>query len=566
MKRQGTFTGIILAILLLLLGGQWLTLPVQAQDNCQEFAVFQGFEVPGAWLSTGSDLPPLLITDPIREGEHALLLGIPPAAPNKAGITQVYQTLTLPPDTQSVRVVWHILPIGIGANDILVVDLVNPKTQSTLHVLWNSPGDALAPVGQWHREDAGPYPIESPTLILRFTLSNDGVDAPTTIVLDDVRIIACPRAAEATEVPRPAGITPTPTPVSPLPTPTPLPTRPPTPTPTATSIPPTPPTTPTPTPTPTPSFTPTVPPTATPTATMPHTPTPWPSGCVNIIQNSDFEGNHGWELPRTHLWPTYVGPAAFPQGAGPHSGARSVRLGATEPLDPPSYSSARQRVYLPETALNATLEFSVWTFSDDPDGGDRQEVYLLHPDTGRIVTPVWRRVPAENARQWVTYNIDLTPYLGGEYLLYFNVYNDGDNRVSAMFLDDVKLTLCFPEMPPTPPPNPTPVVPSPSPTPAQSAITPPPEPAAIAGLASTPSPTLTPTPTPTATPQVAAYKGLTGRVRNMIASIGRWVNAKQQTFAIMLGLTLALALLIILVVVLIVRHMRSTGTGTSTPL
>ncbi len=168
------------------------------------------------------------------------------------------------------------------------------------------------------------------------------------------------------------------------------------------------------------------------------------------MRNSSFEEDGGWNLPHTRLWPAYVGPFAFPNGGKPHSLQRAVRLGATEPIDPPSYSSASQVITLPLDARTVTLEYWVWTFSQDPDGGDRQEVFLLDPEGRSIQKVIWRAIPAQNARRWERHTFDLTPYRGRRFLLYFNVFNDGDNRVSAMFLDDVRVWACY-----TAPPAPT---------------------------------------------------------------------------------------------------------------
>lgn len=232
--------------------------------------------------------------------------------------------------------------------------------------------------------------------------------------------------------PSPSGITPTPTPSSPLPTPTPTPTA-----------------------------------TATPSPTSTPTPTPTPTlsiilvRCTDVIRNGDFRTQDGWDLPRTHIQGAIVDAQAFPlneQGtpvATPHSTPFALRLGAIEPVDPPSYSSARQVVNIPANATSARITFYVWTFSQDT-LGDRQEVYLLNPHTLRILHRLWRASPALNERKWVKISRDLLPYRGGQYVLYFNAYNDGDNKVTALFVDDVELQVCVPvEVTPTPTPSPT---------------------------------------------------------------------------------------------------------------
>ncbi len=263
-------------------------------------------------------------------------------------------------------------------------------------------------------------------------------------------------------------------PLSPTPTPTPVPTATFTPTPTST---------PTSAPTPTPTFTPTPAPTP--------TPTPWPTWCRDIIVNPGFEGRDGWDLFRTPYAPGYVNATGFPAGARPLAGNWAMRLGTLQVVDPESYSSVRQLIDLPSDAHLIRLEFWRWTFSLDTNGGDRQEVLLLSPDTRQVQAVLWRANPAENARRWILAKIDLLAYKGNRFLLYFNVYNDHDTDVSAMFLDEVHLYVCAPPTPnPLPSPTPTPL---PTATPTQAA----PRPAEMQP-AMAPSPT--PTPTPATTP------------------------------------------------------------------
>jgi bacillopeptidase F (M6 metalloprotease family) len=47
-------------------------------------------------------------------------------------------------------------------------------------------------------------------------------------------------------------------------------------------------------------------------------------------------------------------------------------------------------------------------------------------------------------RRWIPYHFDLTAYAGQTIKLYFGVYNDGWDGVTAMYVDDVSLKLCAP--------------------------------------------------------------------------------------------------------------------------
>lgn len=185
--------------------------------------------------------------------------------------------------------------------------------------------------------------------------------------------------------------------------------------------------------------------------------------CVELVQNGGFEQDVAWIRPRTPIQAQYVGAPGFPQGGRPHTGQRAMRLGTTIPTPRASYSSIRQRIQIPATAKVVTLEFWVWLSSQDTNGGDRQEAYLLNPMTGRVMVRLWRVAPAQHAPKWELIRVDLTPYAGKEVLLYFNAYNDGDSGPTAIFLDDVHMTACS-SLRPTPTPTVT-LRPSPTPTP-----------------------------------------------------------------------------------------------------
>ncbi len=201
------------------------------------------------------------------------------------------------------------------------------------------------------------------------------------------------------------------------------------------------------TPTPPPTAIPTV--TATPIATATSTPVvyptptpviivpPDPSLCYALLTNESFESDEGWQMFRTPLWPTYAG---YPNPV--RTGIRSVMLGNSALPDNRSYSSVRQETGIPPDAQTAYLTFWFWPSSDDTDGGDRQQLLLLDPVSLKRIAELWRPTPLRNDRSWQYAAFDLTPYRGSSFLIYFNVYNDGDGKRTLMYLDDVSLFAC----------------------------------------------------------------------------------------------------------------------------
>ncbi len=176
------------------------------------------------------------------------------------------------------------------------------------------------------------------------------------------------------------------------------------------------------------------------------------------MQNGSFEEDGpsvpGWILGQDPWPPELVGEG--------HSGRRSLRLGRP-PMpghpDRKSYSSVRQLIELPSTALTARLIWYHRSNSQEPAKEtasrfeDRQEVILLTTglDTLRIL---YRTRRTDDT--WQQESRDLTPFLGRSFYIYFNVFNDGNGQQTWMLLDDVSIELCFPGSPtPTGTPSPT---------------------------------------------------------------------------------------------------------------
>ena len=111
------------------------------------------------------------------------------------------------------------------------------------------------------------------------------------------------------------------------------------------------------------------------------------------------------------------------------------------------YSSISQSIAVPTDANIVTLRWWQWSGSEEsstasPDKtDDRQEVMILTPAGNPI--EVLRRV-RQNESSWqeVAIELNATSYRGRTILLYFNVYNDGANGRTWMYIDDVQLKNC----------------------------------------------------------------------------------------------------------------------------
>jgi hypothetical protein len=250
---------------------------------------------------------------------------------------------------------------------------------------------------------------------------------------------------------------------------------------------------------------------------IPEADLPPPSCANNILPNGSFETTGNWHIGEDPVPPRYTSQEV-------HGGARSMLLGNPPGVGPNvvTYSSIRQLVSLPFDTNSAQLRWWQMPFSQESPNlapsriEDRQEVILLTPKLRTIVVLDRFRL-ADGV--WQQRELDLTPYAGQKFYIYFNVWNDANDLRTWMFLDDIELYACAPSMllsvdslpvqPPAPAPGgypplgpaevmPTAIPPSPtaiSPTVAPPTATPP-LPSATP-VAQVELPTFTPSPTAT---------------------------------------------------------------------
>ena len=182
--------------------------------------------------------------------------------------------------------------------------------------------------------------------------------------------------------------------------------------------------------------------------------------CEDRIVNGGFEADLAWEMPTTPY------PAGYSADRA-RTGARSLRTGIPSGTDVYSYSTGKQVVTIPAGVERAVLDFWWYPLSAEPPAaasadappaeflrslaggvlpqgvlaGDWQYA-LIYDANGNLLPPrLWTR---SNARTWQSGQLDLTPYRGLTVTVVFGTYNDGDGRSTAMYVDDVALTACWP--------------------------------------------------------------------------------------------------------------------------
>ena len=359
-------------------------------DSCSELLINGGFEVAELhWsLLSGTSVPPSYSTARVFAGDRSLRLGIIDSA-NLDASNGIYQDVRLPDSAERFVLSFHHWPVheDTPGSDVQLLNIYDAATGVRLSQPWSQ----LSNQQTWNFYQVDLTHFKGRALRIEFGVVNDGSGGRTALYLDDVSLLAC----EAGATPF---VTPSAAPAQPSSTPRPI----------ATTA---------------------------------------PTGCVGteIVKNGGFEE----ALDSGTNWAVGKNPVAPVLSNESSAGSWSLRLGnppgnATQNLS--SYSSLRQLIVLPAYASTASVRWSHLSRSQDQTtfnpapGQDRQELILLKSNltTERIL---YRS--RANMTTWETETVDLTPFLGGSFYLYFNVLNDGNGKRTWMFLDDVQVAVCY---------------------------------------------------------------------------------------------------------------------------
>lgn len=392
--------------------------------SCANLLINGDFEVDSGWLLGQTALQPQYTTAQRHGGARAIGLG---STPERGGYTHnsyssIRQLVTLPSAASVVMLRWWHL---YGTAEAITTDPgIAGDRQEVL--LLTADGRVLTTLqrvrrndGVWQQAVVDLTAYRGQTVYLYFNVLINNNGAATWAYIDDVQLDTC------------AGVGPQPTATNTpivLPTVTPIPSNTPIIVPTATNT-----TVALPTNTNTPTITPT--PLVSPTATATTV-----ASCVDLLVNGNFEADGSWQSD-----PVAVPPQITTDQR--HNGARAMQLGKPPTANPDqqSYSSIRQLVTIPLNATNITLRW--WRLAgtqeaaivDPGHSADRQEVLLLtQSEQPFAVVQRTRR----NDGVWQEEAVDLTSYRGQNIYIYFNVYNDGANGSTWMYVDDLQLNAC----------------------------------------------------------------------------------------------------------------------------
>jgi hypothetical protein len=417
---------------------------IKGASTCFNSFLNSSFETADGWEIPLTAYPAGYSTAQARTGARSMRTGVTAAADNRYSYSDARQVVTIPAGATSVTLrMWTYpltseapaafgdVPIGLAAEETGLPEIfegqpfgVEPMAGDVQYVLvLNQYGtwiDTLlwqrSNTAQWTEKTFNLSAYRGQTIKIQFGTYNDGFGGFTSMFVDDAVLEICST-----------------------------------------------------TPTPGPTASPTVLVSPTPTNTPLPSPTSAPN-CFEAVANGGFESFSAWEVPVTEY------SAGYSQ-ARVHSGAYSLRTGITyAPDNRYSYSSFHQRVTIPATATSAQLRFwayrqtsQVLTQGDEAEqvpptregelfaeqfmAGDVQYALILNSSKVWVGTMIWN---LSNAQAWTQYGFDLMDYRGQTIYIHFGTYNDGADGISAMYIDDVSLSICAsPTLTPTATPTAT---------------------------------------------------------------------------------------------------------------
>lgn len=171
------------------------------------------------------------------------------------------------------------------------------------------------------------------------------------------------------------------------------------------------------------------------------------AACAEGISNNSFEDPAYW---------IFSGGAAY-SSALAHTGVDSARTGILNLIDNQySYSAVSTAlIAIPADTTTATLR--MWlnqrtsdmvaqavdaaapSFGDATDAYDAQYVMILDGSNNLLETLMWS---ISNAQVWSYHEYNLSKWAGQTVKIQMGTYNDGEDGITSMYVDDVSLELC----------------------------------------------------------------------------------------------------------------------------
>lgn len=155
---------------------------------------------------------------------------------------------------------------------------------------------------------------------------------------------------------------------------------------------------------------------------------------------TQFVGNPGFETGSFGPWAAGGGaPTPTVTSAKAHGGSYSALLGTpTSPATQAGDSWVSQTITIPKTTKNVNLVLWYWAASNESSSADYQQIQI-RSTTGTVLNQIL--MTKSNAKAWRSINKSLNSWRGQTIVLWFNVHQDANAKVTWMYVDDVTATV-----------------------------------------------------------------------------------------------------------------------------
>ncbi len=156
------------------------------------------------------------------------------------------------------------------------------------------------------------------------------------------------------------------------------------------------------------------------------------NGVTQLIQNGGFESGNltSWNATGAYLPFVTTGHA--------HSGKYSAQLGASVAPEPVSDSALYQTITIPSTTTSATLDYYYSARSSDVITNDWLEAQIQDTSGNKLAQLMKTNL---NTLSWAHVTFNLIAYKGQTIRIYFNAHQNGNGKLTYMYVDDVTVTV-----------------------------------------------------------------------------------------------------------------------------
>lgn len=166
-------------------------------SGCQELVTNGSFESTEGWLTDVTSWPGVFTADTVHSGQQAMQLGLASQDANVASHSLVQQSITFPADATQITLRTWLLPVSpADDNDrhyLLFQDLQGQVAAMPFYSVVNG--------AEWQEQVLDISELAGQQLFLQIGVANDGANAKSALLVDDVSIIACSASSSAADTP-----------------------------------------------------------------------------------------------------------------------------------------------------------------------------------------------------------------------------------------------------------------------------------------------------------------------------------------------------------------------------